>query len=62
MAADSFGDIADRLDAAVSGPDVPAFEIVFGILERLLEEVLEDEADLVVASGFQMTAGEIEAL
>jgi len=60
MAADGFGHVDDGLDAAVGGPEVPPFEVPFGLVGRLEEEVLKDEADLVGASGFQVAAGEIE--
>jgi len=62
MTADGFGDLDDRLDAAVCGPEIPSLEIVFGVFRRLVVEVLEDQADLVSAGSFQMVAGEVEGL
>ena len=60
MAADGLGDVDDGLDAAVRGPEIPSFEIAFGLLGRLVEEVLEHQTYLVGASGFQVAASEIE--
>ena len=56
MTADGFGDIDDGLDTAVSGPEIPSFEVVFGVFRRLVVEVLEDQPDLVGAGGFQKVA------
>jgi len=53
MAADGFGRVNDRRDAAVGGPEVPLVEECFGVLGGLVEEVLEGEADLVGAGGFR---------
>ena len=62
MSPDGPGDVDDGLDAAVGGPEIPSLEVGFGLLRRLSIEVLENQADLIGASGFQMTASEVEGL
>jgi len=62
MTADGFGDIDDGLDTAVCGPEIPSFEVVFGVFRRLVVEVLEDQPDLVGAGGFQKAASEVKCL
>jgi len=62
MAADGFGDVDDGLDAAVCGPEIPSFEVVFSVFRRLGIEILEDQPNLVGAGGFQMAASKVEGL
>jgi hypothetical protein len=62
MSPDGFGDVDDGLDAAVCGPEIPAFQVVFGLIRRLLVEILEDQADLIGAGGFPMVSSEVEGL
>ena len=56
------GDVDDGLYAAVSGPEIPTFEVVFGVFRRLGVKILEDQPNLVGAGGFQMAASEGEGL
>jgi hypothetical protein len=46
----------------VSGPEIPLVEECFGLIGRLVEEILESEADLVSAGGFQMGAGDVQSV
>src|SRR5205807_9644463 len=62
MAADGFGDLDDGLYAAVGGPKIPDVEVVLGLLGGLVVEILEGQADLVGAGGFQVAAGEVESV
>src|ERR1039457_1488503 len=62
MATDGFGDVDDGRDAAVGGPKVPLVEEWFGLVGGLTEEVLEDEADLVGAGGFQMGVDDVQGV
>lgn len=62
MGPDGLGHVDDGLDAAVCGPEIPSFEVEFGLVGRLGIEILEDQADLVGTGGFQMTASEVEGL
>jgi hypothetical protein len=59
MATDGFSDVDDRRDAAVGGPEVPLVEEGFGLVGGLIEEVLEDQADLLGAGGFQMGVDDV---
>src|ERR1022692_1010641 len=59
MATDGFSDVDDSRDAAVGGPEVPLVEEGFGLVGGLGEEVLEGEADLVGAGGFQMGVDDV---
>src|SRR5580698_1950693 len=59
MATDGFRDVDDSRDAAVGGPEVPLGEESFGLLGWLVEKVLEGEADLVCASGYQVGIGDV---
>ena len=62
MTADGLGDVNDGLDATVCRPEIPSVEVVCCVFRRLIVEVLEDQADLVGAGGFQMVASEVEGL
>ena len=59
MATDGFSDVDDSRDAAVGGPEVPLVEEGFGLVWGLIEEVLEDKAELVGAGGFQVGVDDI---
>jgi len=59
MATDGSSDVDDRRDAAVGGPEVPLVEEGFGLVGGLIEEVLEDQADLLGAGGFQMGVDDV---
>jgi hypothetical protein len=59
MATDGFSEVDDRRDAAVGSPEVPLVEEGLGLVGGLIEEVLEDEADLVGAGGFQMGVDDV---
>ena len=59
MAADGFREIDDGRDAAVDGPEVPLVKEWFCLAGGLPVEVLEGEADLISAGGFQMRVGDV---
>ena len=58
----SLGDFDDGRKTAVGSPEVPFVEVGFGLVGGLVEEVLEGEANLVGAGGFQMGVGDVEGV
>jgi hypothetical protein len=49
-------------DTAVGGPEAPSVEVIFGLIGGLGEQILESEADVISAGGFQTTADQFESV
>jgi hypothetical protein len=46
----------------VGGPEAPSVEVIFGLIGGLGEQILESEADVISAGGFQTTADQFESV
>ena len=60
MILDRFGSLNDRLQPGVPCPEVPLFQESLSLFAvRLVEEILEYQADLIGTGGFEVLAREI---
>ena len=48
------------LDSIMSGPEIPAAQVVFSLFLRLRVEILKGKADPVGLGGFQIAFGDVE--
>src|SRR5450432_2776251 len=62
VAPDGSGRLDDLRDTAVGSPEIPSVEVIFGLVGGLGKQILEGEADLISAGGFQMTADQVESV
>jgi len=61
MILDRFGSLNDRLQPGVPCPEVPLFQESLSLFAvRLVEEILEYQADLIGTGSFEVLAREIE--